>query len=33
MEPDRREFTALVLGAAAGLSAAGPAGAETDPLP
>jgi hypothetical protein len=33
MELHRREFAALVLGAAAGLSAAGPAGAQTDPLP
>jgi haloacid dehalogenase-like hydrolase len=33
MELHRREFAALVLGAAAGLGAAGPAGAETDPLP
>ncbi|HKN28205.1 MAG TPA: HAD family hydrolase [Roseiarcus sp.] len=33
MELHRREFAALVLGAAAGLTAAGPAGAQTDPLP
>src|SRR5208282_5896288 len=33
MDLHRREFAALVLGAAAGLSAAGPAGAQTDPLP
>jgi len=33
MELHRREFAALVLGAAAGLSAAAPAAAQTDPLP
>src|SRR5208283_5087648 len=33
MDLHRREFAALVLGAAAVLSAAGPAGAQTDPLP
>jgi phosphoglycolate phosphatase-like HAD superfamily hydrolase len=33
MELHRREFAALVLGAAAGLSVAGPAGADSDPLP
>ncbi len=33
MPLDRREFAALVLGAAASVSVAGPAGAETDPLP
>ena len=33
MDLHRREFAALVLGAAAGLSVAGPAGAQTDPLP
>jgi phosphoglycolate phosphatase-like HAD superfamily hydrolase len=33
MELRRREFAALVLGAAAGLSAAGTASAQTDPLP
>jgi phosphoserine phosphatase len=33
MELHRREFAALVLGAAAGVSVAGPAGAEGDPLP
>ncbi|HKN29290.1 MAG TPA: HAD family hydrolase [Roseiarcus sp.] len=33
MELHRREFAALVLGAAAGVSVVGPAGAETDPLP
>ncbi len=33
MELDRREFAALVLGAAASVSAPEPAGAETDPLP
>jgi phosphoglycolate phosphatase-like HAD superfamily hydrolase len=33
MEPNRREFAALVLGAAAGLSVAGLASAEGDPLP
>ena len=33
MELHRREFAALVLGAAAGLSAAGPTSAQTDPLP
>ena len=33
MEFDRREFAALVLGAAASVSAAGPASAQSDPLP
>ena len=33
MELHRREFAALVLGAAASWSAAGPAGAQSDPLP
>jgi phosphoglycolate phosphatase-like HAD superfamily hydrolase len=33
MEFDRREFTALMLGAAASVSAAGPASAQSDPLP
>src|SRR5208283_4456254 len=33
MDLHRREFAALVLGAAAGLSAAAPAAAQTDPLP
>ena len=33
MELHRREFAALVLGAAAGLSAAGSASAQSDPLP
>jgi haloacid dehalogenase-like hydrolase len=33
MEWDRREFAAFMLGAAAGLSVAGPARAESDPLP
>jgi phosphoglycolate phosphatase-like HAD superfamily hydrolase len=33
MELHRREFTALLLGAAAGLSAAGRAAAQSDPLP
>src|ERR1700741_266173 len=33
MELRRREFTALLLGAAATLSLAGPADAESDPLP
>jgi len=33
MELHRREFAALVLGAAVGLSVAGPAGAQSDPLP
>jgi phosphoglycolate phosphatase-like HAD superfamily hydrolase len=32
VELDRREFAALVLGAAASVSVAGPAGAQTDPL-
>ncbi len=30
---DRREFTALLLGAAASVTAAGPASAQSDPLP
>ncbi|HEY1862948.1 MAG TPA: hypothetical protein VGG77_04490 [Roseiarcus sp.] len=33
MELRRREFTALLLGAAAGLSVAEPASAQADPLP
>src|SRR6202142_2504030 len=33
MEFDRREFTTFLLGAAASVSAAGPASAESDPLP
>jgi haloacid dehalogenase-like hydrolase len=33
MELHRREFGVLILGAATALSATGPAGAETDPLP
>jgi haloacid dehalogenase-like hydrolase len=33
MEPNRREFAALILGAAASVSAAGPASAQSDPLP
>jgi hypothetical protein len=33
MEPNRREFAALILGAAASVSVAGPASAQSDPLP